>query len=108
MRYALIAVVLIAPLCVRADDRKLDTRKRAQSASLTWGHPATETQFREMQRHFSLRDFDTWSKKLAQLHPGMSYKQVLRELQAKEVAARTESTQTYVDVVRLDDAYVTL
>jgi hypothetical protein len=61
-----------------------------------------------MQRHFRPEDFDTWSKKLAQLRPGMSYKQALRALQPKEVAARTESTQTYVDVVRLDDAYVTL
>lgn len=88
--------------------RKLDPRKRAVSASLTWGFDVTDAEFRNMQRSYRPESFNIWKKKISQLQAGMTEKQLMKALQAREVSARTESTSTYGDVIILDDAYCIL
>jgi hypothetical protein len=95
MRYVITAIALLLPLCVRGEDRKLDPRKRAKSESLTWGFDATEAEFRKMQRSYHPEQFDVWKKKISHLRAGMTEKQLMQALHAREVSARTESTSTY-------------
>ena len=60
--------------------RMLDTRARAR-AYASWNTiPATEAEFREMQRRFRLQDFEMWMKRTRQLRPGMAEKQVMQFL----------------------------
>ena len=108
MRYAIIAIALVLPLGAYGEDRKLDPRKRAQSASLTWGFDATEAEFRKMQRSYNPDYFDIWKKKISQLRAGITEKQLMEALHAREISARTESTSTYGDVIVLDDVYCIL
>jgi hypothetical protein len=108
MRPFIIAIAFLLPLCAFGAERKLDPRKRAQSASLTWGFDATEAEFRKMKRSYRPEQFDIWKKKISQLHGGMTEKQVMAALHAREISARTESTSTYGDVIVLDDAYCML
>src|SRR5437870_8272779 len=77
MRYAIIAIALVLPLGAYGEDRKLDPRKRAQSASLTWGFDATEAEFRKMQRSYHPDYFDIWKKKISQLRAGITEKQLM-------------------------------
>src|SRR5262249_22274270 len=73
-----------------------------------WGYDVTEAEFRKMQRSYRPEHFDMWRKKIAQLHVGMTEKQLIEALHPKQVAAQTTTATTYGDVIELDDAYAIL
>jgi hypothetical protein len=85
--------------------RMLDTHPRARSYASWCTLSTTETQFRAMQVHYRPQDFDRWTKKLRQLRPGMTEKQVLQSLGPKESLFQFIHNDVLDNQVRLNDAY---
>ncbi len=104
MRCALIALVVIVPICAFARERKLDTSKRAQSDE-TVKLPATETEFRNMQRRYRSSDYAKYRKKLLLLHAGMTEKEVMDALGPTKVTFPATSNDVYLEFIVLNDAY---
>jgi hypothetical protein len=105
MRCVLMALMLIAPVCMSATERKLDVSKRAQCDEGGVTLEVTQTEFRRMQRRYRPSDFDRCVKKLRQLRAGMTRKQVMDLLGPTKVVFPTISNDLYNDFIVLDDAY---
>jgi len=97
------------PLCGLAKEQKLDSTGRAHSETLKWGYEVTEARFREMQRNYRPEHFGMWAKKLADISYGISEKQLIHALGAKQRGTvPKENGSFYSEIVQLDDAYCTL
>ena len=81
--------------------RMLDTSGRARLYASWLTTPVTEAEFRKMQRHYRASDFDLWTKRVSQLRPGMTEKEVLDILRPK-IGGHIGS---FSDMILLDDAY---
>jgi hypothetical protein len=85
--------------------RMLDTGPRARVYASWCTLPVTEAQFRKMQLEYRPHDFDVWTGRLRQLRPGMTERQVLAVLRAKEVWLQLAANPGFSDIVLLDHAY---
>ena len=104
MRCLLIAVAVTVPICVSAEDRKLDTSKRAQIDSGYVRLEVTATEFRNMQRRYRSTDFAQCVKKLQLIRAGMTENEVLKILSPK-VNFPAIVNDHYDDSIVLNDAY---
>jgi hypothetical protein len=113
MRAAL-AFLLITGAVIAADKpestvdyhgRVLDSSPRARTYSLWNTISVTKAEFRRMQQRYRPQDFEMWAKRLRQLRPGKSEKQVLQVLQLKTAEYEVISGQTVWITIILSDAY---
>src|SRR5437867_882815 len=101
MRAALVSLLLIGGAVVAASDgpiplppevrsgkwRMLDKSPRARTIASSCTREVTEAEFRKMRRRYRPQDFDVWAKRLRQLRPGMTEKQVNQVLQLRNEVA---------------------
>jgi hypothetical protein len=85
--------------------RMLDKSPRAR-AYTTWNTiQVTEAEFREMKRRYRPQDFDMWAKRLRQLRPGMTEKQVMQTLRPNQCRIELVHSGSFSDIIELNDAY---
>ena len=85
----------------------LDKSPRAR-AYATWNTiQVTEAEFREMKRRYRPQDFDMWAKRIRQLRPGMTEKQVMQTLRPKQCRVELVHSGSFSDIIELNDAYFT-
>jgi hypothetical protein len=85
--------------------RLLDKSERARVYASWYTIPVTDGQFRKMQQQYRPRAFDMWAKRLRQLRPGMTEKQVIAILRPKEVGPQLIQNPGFSDTMVLDGAY---
>jgi hypothetical protein len=83
----------------------LDKSPRARTESIWNTIEVTKAEFRRMQQRYRPQDFDTWAKRLRQLRPGMTEKQINQILQPKTISYEVSTSQTVQDTIILCDAY---
>ncbi len=85
--------------------RMLDKSARARTVASWNTVPVTEAEFRKMRQRYRARDFDIWAKRLRQLRPGMTEKEVIQVLQPKEVGPSVTGGGMVLNTIILNDAY---
>jgi hypothetical protein len=79
--------------------RVLDKSPRARTYSVWNTISVTKAEFRRMQQRYRPQDFDMWAKRLRQLRPGMSEKQVLQVGKEQKHAALRQLTDSHLLIV---------
>jgi hypothetical protein len=119
MRAALLFLMLISSAVVVAADgpiplppevrsgkwRMLDKSPRARTVASWWTLEVTEADFRKMRQRYRPQDFDVWAKRLRQLRPGMTEKEVAEILRPKLVGPQITAGGMYWNTTLLNDAY---
>ena len=118
MRGALLVVLIGAAVAAAGDGpvplplegqsgrwRMLDSSPRARTMSYWSTRYVTAAEFREMQRNYRPQDFDMWTKRLRQLRPGMTEKEVVDILRPVKVGAHITIAGQCWNEIFLNDAY---
>jgi hypothetical protein len=83
---------------------ELDNSPRARTYSIWNTITVTNAEFRKMKQRYRPQEFGMWAKRLRQLRPGMTDKQVIRVLRPRTVY-ETRSGNLAWDTYVLSDAY---
>jgi hypothetical protein len=85
--------------------RMLDKSPRARTVASWNTVPVTAAEFRKMRDRYRPQDFDMWAKRLRQLRPGMTEKEVTQILQPKEIGPAITGGGMVWNTIILNDAY---
>ena len=85
--------------------RMLDKSPRARTVADYTTIPVTESEFRNMRQRYRAEDFNMWAKRLRQLRPGMTEKEVMQVLRPKQAGPAITAGGMLWNTIILNDAY---
>ena len=85
--------------------RMLDKSPRARTVADYTTIPVTESEFRNMRQRYRSEDFNMWAKRLRQLRPGMTEKEVMQVLRPKQAGPAITAGGMLWNTIILNDAY---